>query len=54
MVPADLFQSSLFSALDGAKLAYFDVRLHEAALVVAKEVCISSIFKFYTRSIFYF
>jgi len=37
MVPADLFQSSLFSALDGAKLAYFDVRLHEAALVVAKE-----------------
>lgn len=37
MVPADLFHSRVFSALEGARLAYFDVRLHEAALVVAKE-----------------
>ncbi|KAF6144375.1 hypothetical protein GIB67_024602 [Kingdonia uniflora] len=37
MVPDDLSQSSLSSALDGARLAYFDVRLHETALVVAEE-----------------
>ncbi|KAF8388317.1 hypothetical protein HHK36_026983 [Tetracentron sinense] len=37
MVPSDLSQSSLLSALDGARLVYFDVRLHETALVVAQE-----------------
>ncbi|KAL5990295.1 hypothetical protein ACLOJK_011192 [Asimina triloba] len=37
MVPADLSQSSLLSALDGARIVYFDGRLHETALVVAKE-----------------
>ncbi|KAL2900357.1 Ketohexokinase [Bienertia sinuspersici] len=37
MVPEDLSQSKLESALDGAKVAYFDVRLHETALVIAKE-----------------
>lgn len=38
MAPEELSQSKLDSALDGAKLVYFDVRLHETALVVAKEV----------------
>jgi len=38
MVPDELSQSKLFSALDGANLVYFDVRLHETALVVAQEV----------------
>ncbi|XP_058094928.1 uncharacterized protein LOC131240618 isoform X2 [Magnolia sinica] len=37
MTPGDLLQSSLFSALDGARLVYFDGRLHETALVIAKE-----------------
>ncbi|OVA02256.1 Ribokinase [Macleaya cordata] len=37
MVPDDLSRSSLISALDGARLVYFDVRLHETALVVAQE-----------------
>ncbi|KAJ0966551.1 hypothetical protein J5N97_023468 [Dioscorea zingiberensis] len=37
MVPNELSQSSLFSSLDGAKLVYFDVRLHETAVVVAEE-----------------
>lgn len=37
MVPEDLSQSRLESALNGARLAYSDVRLHETALVVAKE-----------------
>ncbi|XP_010684806.2 uncharacterized protein LOC104899332 [Beta vulgaris subsp. vulgaris] len=37
MAPEELSQSKLDSALDGAKLVYFDVRLHETALVVAKE-----------------
>lgn len=37
MVPDDLSQSSLSSALDGARLVYFDGRLHETALVIAKE-----------------
>ncbi|XP_022967275.1 ribokinase-like isoform X1 [Cucurbita maxima] len=37
MVPDDLSRSSLLSALDGAKIVYFDVRLHETALLVAEE-----------------
>lgn len=37
MVPDDLSKSRLLSALDGVKLVYFDVRLHETALVVAQE-----------------
>ena len=38
MVPEELSQSKLFSALDGVNMVYFDVRLHETALVVAREV----------------
>ncbi|KAK2986357.1 hypothetical protein RJ640_026621 [Escallonia rubra] len=37
MIPDDLSKSSLLSALDGVRLVYFDVRLHETALVVAEE-----------------
>ncbi|XP_042516485.1 ketohexokinase-like isoform X2 [Macadamia integrifolia] len=37
MVPGDLSQAILSSALDGARLAYFDGRLHETALIVAQE-----------------
>ncbi|XP_071722050.1 uncharacterized protein [Rutidosis leptorrhynchoides] len=37
MVPDDLPESSLLSSLDGARLAYFDGRLPETALVVAQE-----------------
>ncbi|VVA89954.1 unnamed protein product [Arabis nemorensis] len=37
MVPTDLPQSSMLSALDRASIVYFDVRLHETALVIAKE-----------------
>ncbi|KAI3526539.1 hypothetical protein L1887_05796 [Cichorium endivia] len=37
MIPDDISSSTLKSALDGVKLAYFDVRLHETALVVAHE-----------------
>lgn len=37
MMPADLSQRSLLSALDRARLAYFDCRLHETALVIAQE-----------------
>ncbi|XP_008796391.1 sulfofructose kinase-like [Phoenix dactylifera] len=37
MVPEDLSESSLCSALDGANLVFFDGRLHETALVVAEE-----------------
>nr|XP_033509938.1 ribokinase-like isoform X3 [Nicotiana tomentosiformis] len=37
MIPTDLSQSNLFSSLDGAKLVYFDGRLHETAAVVAEE-----------------
>ncbi|KAH7669709.1 Ribokinase/fructokinase protein [Dioscorea alata] len=35
--PNEISQSSLCSALDGARLVYFDVRLHETAIVVAEE-----------------
>ncbi|KAL8215055.1 hypothetical protein R6Q57_004504 [Mikania cordata] len=37
MIPDDLKTSTLSSALKGVQLAYFDVRLHETALVVAHE-----------------
>lgn len=37
MVPSDLSTSSLQSALNGVRIVYFDVRLHETALVVAHE-----------------
>lgn len=44
MKPEDLPKSSLLSALNGARIAYFDGRLHETAQVVANEVvvCINS------------
>lgn len=38
MKPVDLPKSSLLTALNGAKIVYFDGRLHETALVVAHEV----------------
>ncbi|KAL8159422.1 hypothetical protein V2J09_000959, partial [Rumex salicifolius] len=37
MTPAELTQSNLISALAGVRLVYFDVRLHDTALVVAEE-----------------
>ncbi|CAI0560600.1 unnamed protein product [Linum tenue] len=37
MIPDDLSQSSISSALNGATLVYFDGRLHETALVIAQE-----------------
>ncbi|XAR58688.1 Ribokinase [Bertholletia excelsa] len=37
MMPDELSKSSLFSALDGVRLVYFDGRLHETALVIAQE-----------------
>lgn len=47
MVPDDLSRENLLSALDGARIAYFDGRLPETALVIAQEVifiCVSSSF----------
>lgn len=38
MIPEDLSRDSLISALDGARVAYFDGRMHETALVIAREV----------------
>ncbi|GAA0176997.1 secondary carrier transporter [Lithospermum erythrorhizon] len=37
MVPEDLTESNLFSALGGARLVYFDARLHETAVVIGEE-----------------
>lgn len=37
MIPNELTESNLLAALDGAKLVYFDGRLHDTALVVAQE-----------------
>ncbi|KAH6824227.1 pfkB-like carbohydrate kinase family protein [Perilla frutescens var. hirtella] len=37
MTPDELTESKLLAAIDGARLVYFDVRLHETALVVAQE-----------------
>ncbi|KAK9756811.1 hypothetical protein RND81_01G122400 [Saponaria officinalis] len=43
MVPEELSSSKLDSALNGTKLVYFDVRLHETALVIAEEASRRSI-----------
>ncbi|MED6132417.1 hypothetical protein PIB30_018807 [Stylosanthes scabra] len=43
MIPEDLPRSSLLSALDGAKLAYFDVRMPETAVFIAHEAFIRKI-----------
>ncbi|KAF7153274.1 hypothetical protein RHSIM_Rhsim01G0259300 [Rhododendron simsii] len=40
MIPDDVSKSSLFSALDGVGLAYFDARLPATALVVGHEVVV--------------
>ncbi|PIN17731.1 Ribokinase [Handroanthus impetiginosus] len=37
MIPDELTESNLLAALDGARLVYFDGRLHDTALVVAQE-----------------
>ncbi|KAF5482526.1 hypothetical protein F2P56_003086 [Juglans regia] len=37
MIPDDLSQASLLSALDGASIVYFDGRVHETASIVAQE-----------------
>nr|GMD71157.1 ribokinase-like isoform X2 [Ipomoea batatas] len=43
MKPEELSQSHLLSAVDGARIVYFDGRLYETALVVAKEASSRSI-----------
>ncbi|XP_050251983.1 uncharacterized protein LOC126698649 [Quercus robur] len=43
MVPDDLSRENLLSALDGARIAYFDGRLPETALVIAQEAVHKSI-----------
>ncbi|KAI4351188.1 hypothetical protein L6164_005568 [Bauhinia variegata] len=43
MVPEDLSRTSLLSALDGARLVYFDGRLHKTALVIAQEAIYQNI-----------
>jgi len=37
-LPEELTKENLSAALDGADMVYFDVRLHETALIVAEEV----------------
>ncbi|XP_076940753.1 uncharacterized protein LOC143610059 [Bidens hawaiensis] len=43
MIPGDLTTSAVSSALKGVQLAYFDVRLHETALVIAHEASVRNI-----------
>lgn len=38
MVPEDLSRARLLSALDGARVVYFDARMPETALLIAQEV----------------
>ncbi|KAH1227526.1 Ketohexokinase [Glycine max] len=45
MIPDELSKSSLLSALDGAKFAYFDGRLPDTALVVAQELLLQAVRK---------
>ena len=41
MTPEELTKENLFAALNGVDMVYFDVRLHETALLVAEEVIFS-------------
>jgi hypothetical protein len=41
MTPDELTSENLFAALHGVDMVYFDVRLHETALLVAEEVIFS-------------
>jgi hypothetical protein len=41
MTPDELTNENLFAALHGVDMVYFDVRLHETALLVAEEVIFS-------------
>jgi hypothetical protein len=43
MVPEELTKENLSSALDGANIVYFDVRLPDTALLVAEEVISSGL-----------
>ncbi|CAJ1968274.1 unnamed protein product [Sphenostylis stenocarpa] len=43
MVPADLLQDNLLSALDGARVVYFDARMPDSALVIAQEAFLRNI-----------
>ncbi|XVE78019.1 hypothetical protein DITRI_Ditri13aG0110500 [Diplodiscus trichospermus] len=43
LIPEELSQSSLLSAVNGANMVYFDGRLHETALVIAKEAASKNI-----------
>ncbi|GLT67570.1 hypothetical protein SLA2020_398670 [Shorea laevis] len=43
MTPNELSQSSLACALDGARIVYFDGRLHDTALVIAEEATCKNI-----------
>ena len=43
MVPQDLSRANLLSALDGARVVYFDARMPDNALVIAQEVITSQL-----------
>ena len=52
MIPDDLSTSNLLAAISGARLVYFDGRLHETALLVAQEVIFKCLRYFRLRLIF--
>lgn len=53
MIPDELTETNLLTALEGAQLVYFDGRLYETALVVAQEVTPTcACFNFNVRSVF--
>ncbi|KAG8485318.1 hypothetical protein CXB51_021327 [Gossypium anomalum] len=43
LIPDELSQSQLLSALDGANMVYFDGRLYETALIIAKQAACKNI-----------
>lgn len=40
MIPEDFPQSTMSAALDRARIAYFDARLPETAILIAQEVIV--------------
>lgn len=47
MIPDDLSESTIFSALDGARILYLDGRLPDTAIIVAQEVIVILLIKLF-------
>lgn len=52
MIPDEMTEPKLSAAMDGARLVYFDSRMHDTALVVAQEVIATYLSMFFSEIFF--